>query len=88
MIVQELELEKALDFLRDNAVDIGAAKARVVAAGHMIKHVEALLFLASEQKTVDAKNSEVRISKKWLDASDEQADAAGEYERALTRTDP
>ncbi len=80
-IVEDAELERALDFLRDNAAAIGEAKARVVKAGHMIKHVEALLFLASEQKTVDAKKAEVRISERWLQETNEEAEAAGEYER-------
>lgn len=80
-IVQETELEKALDFLRDNAADIGEAKARVIKAGHMIKHIEALLFLESEQKTVDAKKAEVRTSERWIAATDEEAEAAGEYEK-------
>lgn len=80
-IVQEQELEKALDFLRDNAADIGDAKARMVKAGHMIKHVEALLFLDSEQKTVDAKKAEVRTSDRWIDAINEEAEATGEYEK-------
>lgn len=80
-IVEDAELERALDFLRDNAAAIGEAKARVVKAGHMIKHTEALLFLMSEQKTVDAKKAEVRTSSKWIAATDEEAEAAGEYEK-------
>ena len=80
-IVEDSELERALDFLRDNAATIGEAKARMVKAGHMIKHIEAILFLASEQKTVDAKKADVRISERWIDATNEEAEAAGEYER-------
>lgn len=80
-IVEDRELEMALDFLRDNAAEIGAAKARVVKAEHMVKHTEALLFLMSEQKTVDAKKAEVRTDQRWLDAADEESEAAGAYEK-------
>ena len=47
-IVTNQDLQKALDFLRDSASDLGNAKARAVKAGHMIKHIEALEFKASE----------------------------------------
>lgn len=80
-IVSDEELEKALDWLRDNATDIGEARSRLVKAGHMVKHIEALLFLASLEKTVDAKKADVRMSTRWLSAIDEEADAAGEFEK-------
>lgn len=80
-IVTDEEVDLALDFLRDNAADVGEARRRMVLAGHMVKHVEALLFLNSEQKTVDAKKAEVRTQKRWLDAVAEEASAAGEFER-------
>ena len=40
-IVTNADLQKALDWLRDSAKDLGDAKARAVKAGHMLKHVEA-----------------------------------------------
>lgn len=80
-IVTDDEVGNALRWLAENAADIGAARARMVKAGHMIKHVEALLFLASEEKTVDAKKASVRVSERWLKATDEEADAAGEFEK-------
>lgn len=80
-IVTDDDVGNALRWLAENAAEIGEAKARIVKAGHMIKHVEALLFLASEEKTIDAKKASVRVSKKWLDAVDEEAEAAGEFEK-------
>lgn len=79
-LVTDEELEKALDWLRDNAAVIGEAKARLVKAGHMIKHTEALLYKASSEKTVDARKAEVRCSQRWIDVTNEEAVAAGEYE--------
>lgn len=80
-IVTESEIEKALDFLRDNAQAIGDAKARTIRAGHMLKHVEALAFKASEAKSAEAKKSDARTSDAYLAAIHEDAIAAGEYEK-------
>lgn len=80
-IVTDEDLSKALDWLRDNAPAIGEAKARLVKAGHMLKHIEALLFLASEEKSAEARKSSARASDKYLDAINEEAFAAGEYEK-------
>lgn len=80
-IVPDEDMESALSWLRDSAKAIGDAKARLVKASSMIKHVEALLFLASEQKSVEAKKADVRTRQKWLDAVNEEAEAAGEFEK-------
>ena len=80
-IVTDEDLSKALDWLRDEAQAIGDAKARVVKAGHMLKHVEALEFLKSDGKSAEARKSEARASEAFLDAINEEAFAAGEYEK-------
>lgn len=84
-IVTETELEKALDFLRDNARALGEAKERVVKAGHMLKHIESLEFKKSEAKSAEAKKADARTSDAFVEAILEDAKAAGEYEmmRAL-----
>lgn len=84
-IVTETELEKALDFLRDNARALGDAKARTVRAGHNLKHIEALEFVRSEASSAEKKKAEARTSAAYIEAIDEDANAAGEYEtmRAL-----
>lgn len=79
-LVTDDQVGDALRWLAANAREVGQARARLVRAGHMIKHVEALLFLASTEKTVDAKKAAVRASEKWLEAINEEADAAGEFE--------
>lgn len=80
-LVTDDEVGDALRWLATNAREIGEARARLVKAGHMIKHVEALLFLASVEKTVDAKKASVRASEKWLEAINEEAEAAGHFEQ-------
>ena len=80
-IVTDGEIGKALDFLRDSAHGIGEAKARLIKAGHMVKHVEALLLLSSEERSIEAKKAAARISQKWIDATNEEAEAAGEFEK-------
>jgi len=80
-IVSDEELSKALDYLRDSAGAIGDAKARAVRAGHMLKHIEALLMKGSGEKSAEARKADARCSEKWLEAVEEDAIAAGEYEK-------
>lgn len=79
-IVSEIELDKALCFLRDHARALGEAKARVVRAGHMLKHIEALEFKKSEATSNDRRQADARTSQAYLDAIVEDAEAAGAYE--------
>jgi hypothetical protein len=79
-IVTEVELEKALDFLRDNAKALGDAKARVIKSGHFLKHVEALEYKKSDAKTTEAKKADARTSETFMSAIVEDAEAAGAYE--------
>ena len=80
-LVTDDEVGDALRWLATNAKEIGEARARVLRAGYLVKHVEALLYLASEEKTVDGKKAGVKASQRWFDASEEEAVAAGEFER-------
>lgn len=75
------EIERALDFLTRNAVEIGKARARLVKAGHMIKHVEAMAFMASTQKSAEARKYDARASEQYLRWIEEEAEAAGEFEK-------
>lgn len=79
-LVTDDEVGDALRWLATNAREVGEARARLIKAGHMIKHVEALGYLASEEKTVDAKKASVKASDRWLDAINEEAEAAGQFE--------
>lgn len=75
------EIERALDFLTRNAAEIGKARARLVKAGHMIKHVEALAFMASTQKSAEARKYDARASAQYLHWIEEESEAAGEFEK-------
>lgn len=77
-IVTNSDLQKALDFLRDSANDLGLAKARAVKAGHMIKHIEAIEFKASDATSNDKRQADARTSDAYVDAINEDAYAAGE----------
>lgn len=81
MIVSDEDVDRALHYLRDSSPEIGATRERLIKAEAMVKHVEALLFLRSGEKTVDAKKAAARTSQEWLDAVTEEATAAGEFEK-------
>jgi len=80
-IVTNADLQKALDWLRDSAKDLGDAKARAVKAGHMLKHVEAIEFKLSEASSNDKRQADARTSDAYVDAINEDAFAAGYLEK-------
>ena len=80
-IVQESEIHKAVDFLARSARDIGEARARLIKASHMVKHVEALEFQMAEAGSAVARKNAARASDAYLDAINEEALAAGEFEK-------
>jgi succinate dehydrogenase/fumarate reductase flavoprotein subunit len=77
-IVTETEVGKALDWLRDSAHEIGLAKTRAVKADHMLKHIEALMSKASDEKTAEGRKFDARTSDRYVEAMNEDAEAAGE----------
>lgn len=80
-LISDTELEKALDWLRDNAAAIGDAKYRAKKAENMVKHIEALEFKASDARSAEARKADARTSERWIKAIEEDALAAGDYER-------
>lgn len=72
------DVDKALNWLRDSAAEIGMAKARAVKAEHMLKHIEALMFKASEERSAEARKADARTSDQYVDAINEDAFASGE----------
>lgn len=80
-IVTDDAVGDALRWLATNASEIGEARRQMELSSKMIKHVESILFLQSEQKTMDAKKAEVCASEKWLKAVNDHAAAAGEFEK-------
>ena len=80
-IVSDEELEKALDWLRDSAKEIGAAKANAVRASHMLKVVKALTMKRYNDLSLAAAEREAFSSDEYGTALEEDAVAAGEYEK-------
>jgi hypothetical protein len=84
-IVSDAEVEKALEWLRDNAAKIGEAKAATIRSERMTKHIKALEMQKHNELPVSAQDREATASSAYLDALMKEAKAAGEYEemRAL-----
>lgn len=80
-LVSDAEVEKALDWLRDNAEAIGRAKAEAVRSDHMLKHIKALAMKLQGDMPVSAQEREAFASEQYRTAIDTAASAAGEYER-------
>lgn len=80
-LVSPAELDKALTFLRDSAGAMGEAKARLIRAGHMVSHIEALMIVGSDETSADKRKADARASDRYLAALNEEANAAGEFEK-------
>lgn len=80
-LVSDADVEKALDWLRDNADVIGQAKAEAVRADHMLKHIKALAMGLHAGIPVSAQEREAFASEQYKTAIDTASKAAGEYER-------
>lgn len=80
LMISDTELERALDFLRDSADDLGNARARLVSAGHMVKHVEAIEFKMADG-SIEFRKASARTSERYMQATVEEAEAAGEFEK-------
>ena len=80
-LVTEAEVERALDFLRDSAAELGAAKEAAVRCGHMVRHKRALEMKKCNGMSVSAQEREAEASLTMLEAYGEDAIAAGEYEK-------
>ncbi len=71
----------ALEWLVKNAKALGKAKEQAVLAESMTKRVKALEMARSEAKTVAEKERDALASDAYLRAIQEEAEAAGEYEK-------
>lgn len=80
-LVTEADVEKALDFLRDSAKEIGDAKKEAVKTDYMVKHTKAIAMKLYATLPVGAQEREALASDQYLMAVDRAAEAAGEYER-------
>jgi len=80
-LIADNELDKALAWLRDNARTIGDAKAETIRAGHMVKHVKALVMKMHNELPVSAQEREAYASEQYLAALEADAKAAGEFQK-------
>jgi hypothetical protein len=84
-LVEDSELQKALDWLRDNAREIGEAKAEAIRTERMVRHIKALQMKLHSELPVSAQEREACASEAYHAAILAEAKAAGDYEvlRAL-----
>lgn len=80
-LVSDADVDKALDWLRDNADEMGDAKEAAVLTDGMIKHVKALEMKKHNELPVSAQEREALASTAFLEALIKSAKAAGEYEK-------
>lgn len=84
-LVSDADVQKALDWLRDNAAEIGNAKRNAIKHDHMLKATRAMAMKLSGETSIGAQEREALCSEQYTEAIDRAADAAGKYEemRAL-----
>lgn len=80
MIVSDADVERALDWLRDNAEAIGAAKERAVKCDHMVKHAKGLAMSLHKDLPISAQEREAYASEEYKLALEDAAASAGAYE--------
>jgi len=80
-IVEDDALAKALEFLRESASEIGKARARLIRAERMVEHTEALLIKMSNASSDQKRKADARTDERWIAATQEEAEAAGEWEK-------
>lgn len=80
-LCSEEEVERAIDFLKENANEMGKARRRQIFAEKRRAHVEALTMKAFASLPISAQQREARASQAYLDCITEEADAAGEFEK-------
>lgn len=80
-LVTDAEVEKALDWLRDNAAEIGEAKAASIRTERMTKHIKALEMQRHNEMSVSAQEREAYASGAYVTALEAEATAAGEFEK-------
>jgi hypothetical protein len=79
-LVSDEAVEKALDWLRDNADAIGEAKRKAVKYDHMLKHAKAISMALHKELPVSAQEREAYASAAYLEAIKNASEAAAEYE--------
>jgi hypothetical protein len=80
-LVSDADVEKALDWLRDAADEIGTAKQDAYFTDGLVKHVKALEMKKHNELPVSAQEREALASQAFKEALLDAAVAAGEYEK-------
>lgn len=80
-LVSDDAVEKALDWLRDNADAIGEAKRLAVKSEHMLKHTKAVTMGLHKELPVSAQEREALASTEYLAALELAAADAGNFEK-------
>lgn len=84
-VVTDEEAEEALHALIQSTDRIAQARARVVKADAMLKHVKAVAASLSAASSVQARENEALASKQYKTAIEELAEATFEFERAKSQ---
>lgn len=80
-IVTDESVERALSWLRDNADDIGEAKRQAVKYDKMLNHAKAVAMKRHAELPVSAQEREALASPVYLEAIENAANSAAEYEK-------
>src|SRR3954465_5179464 len=80
-LVSDEAVQRALDWLVENANEIGNRKREAVKAEHMLKHVKALVMSLHKDLPVSAQEREACASPEYLAALEKTAEAAGDFEK-------
>ncbi len=76
-MVSDEQIHEALETLRKTATEIGMARQRMILATEMVKHIEALMMVASDERSADMRKASARASEKYKKAIEEEAAAGG-----------
>lgn len=79
--VSDEEVDKALCWLRDSATATGAAKSRSILSERMVRHIKALEMKRFSELPISAQEREAYASERYVEAINEEAIAAGEFEK-------
>ena len=82
----EDDAEKALSFLRETGSKVEQIATQARLKAHMLKHVEGLLTIQSNQP-VSVRKESARASARWLEAAEEDAIAHGQEQMLKERRD-
>lgn len=84
-LISDQDVDRALHWLVNNAKALGASRTRLIKAERMVGYIEALLIKASDASSDLKRKADARSDARYLQAINEEAEAAGEFEtlRAL-----